>query len=413
LVGVAVIAVTPVAPPPPALVPRVHIPEVHLPAVQLSASIAEIFTFPTFQQFVVNQIDDVATLSVGLASSAGALGQSIAMIPTTLATVTQQVLSGDLLGALTTIETAIVGSVVAVGEPTLAAIIERRQRLLAVQSALQVAVPEAFIDVVGGVAQGADEALRAFITAGQGLVDAVLSLNPGNIAAALVNGTTLVLGSFVDGGQHVVDGIVSAQQTLATALAAQPAASSATALSANISSAEVTAVPDRSRKAALVAVDPPTGTAEVDAADPAAGTTVTTTKTESDRDFKKVASPKAKLPKPTRTTAHPRTLRRPRRTNPTSPPRVRQSTRRRRSAGIRPSKKPPRPTASPKPEAPSRSNAPAQRLSDLQRSTPQRAAKSTEGRRSLGGRLHLDTDLILGLTLQARENRVHVGCVKR
>ena len=48
------------------------------------------------------------------------------MIPSTLATVTQEVRSGDLLGALTTIETAVVGSVVAVGEPTLAAMIERR-----------------------------------------------------------------------------------------------------------------------------------------------------------------------------------------------------------------------------------------------------------------------------------------------
>lgn len=87
------------------------------------------------------------------------------MIPSTLATVTQEVRSGDLLGALTTIETAVVGSVVAVGEPTLAAIIERRQRFLAVRSAWQVAVPQAFFSVVGGVGQGADEVLRAFITA--------------------------------------------------------------------------------------------------------------------------------------------------------------------------------------------------------------------------------------------------------
>jgi hypothetical protein len=50
------------------------------------------------------------------------------MIPSTLLTGTQQVLSGDLLAALTTIETALVRSVVAVGEPTQAAIIERLQR---------------------------------------------------------------------------------------------------------------------------------------------------------------------------------------------------------------------------------------------------------------------------------------------
>jgi hypothetical protein len=65
----------------------------------------------------------------------------------------------------------------------------------------------------------------------------------------------------------------------------------------------------------MVAVDPPTDTAEVDAE-----TTVTATKTESDRHLTKVASPKGERPKPTRTTPHPRTARRPRRTNPTNPP---------------------------------------------------------------------------------------------
>lgn len=156
LVGASVIAVTPVAPPPPALVPQVHIPEVQMPAVQLSASIADIFTFPAFRQYILNQIDDVVTLGIGFARAGAALGQSIALIPETLRTVTQQVLSGDLLGALTTIEAALVGSIVAVGDPILDAIIERRQRVLAVQQALQLAVPEAFFDVVGGIGRGLD-----------------------------------------------------------------------------------------------------------------------------------------------------------------------------------------------------------------------------------------------------------------
>lgn len=261
LVGAGVIALAPVAPPPQALAPHVHVPTVQLPAVELSASVIDIFTFPAFQQFVLNQIDDLVTLGVGLGGSAAGLGQSIAMIPSTLVTATQQVLSGDLLGALTTVETYLVGSIVAIGEPTLAAIIERRQRVLAVQQALQVAVPEAFFDVVGGLGQGFDEVARAFIVAGQNLVDAVLSFSPGAIISALVDGTSLVVGSFVSGGQHVVDGIVSAQQTIATALAAQPAP---------VSTAEATDVPDLSRKTAMVAVsqspdtDAATATASVE-----------------------------------------------------------------------------------------------------------------------------------------------------
>ncbi len=182
-------------------------------------------------------------------------------------------LSGDLLGALTTIEAALVGSIVAIGQPTLDAIIERRQRYLAVRQALQVAVPQAIVSVVGGAGEAIDGVLRAFIVAGQDLVDAVLSLNPGNIASALVNGTTLVLGSFADGTQSVVDGIVTAQQTLATALAAQPAPAAATALSAKVSGAQVTDVPDLSRKSGMVAVDPPADTADIDTAAASLATT--------------------------------------------------------------------------------------------------------------------------------------------
>ena len=127
-------------------------------------------------------------------------------------------MSGDLLGALTAIETALVGSLVAIGQPTLDAIIERRQRYLAVRKALQVAVPQAFFSVVGGVGQSIDGVLRAFITACKDLVAAVLSRNPGNIA----------------------------------------------------SSAEVTDVPDLSRKTAMVAVNPPTDTADAPDTDAAA-----------------------------------------------------------------------------------------------------------------------------------------------
>ena len=289
LVGASVIAVTPVAPPPQALIPQLQITEVHMPAVELSASIAAIFTFPALRQFVLNRIDDIATLSVGLAGSAAGLGQSIALLPSTLVTVTQQVLSGDLLGALTTIEAALVGSIVAIGQPTLDAIIERRQRYLAVRQALQVAVPQAIISVVGGAGEAIDGVLRAFIIAGQDLVDAVLSLNPGNIASALVNGTTLVLGSFADGTQSVVDGIVTAQQTLATALAAQPAPAAATAFIASVSGADVTAVPDLSGKTAMIAVDPPTDAADAPDIDTAAALATTS-------EEKKV-SPEAETPK--------------------------------------------------------------------------------------------------------------------
>ena len=264
LVGAGVIAMTPVAPLPAAPLPTfqisaVHLPAVQLPRVELTASIADLLTFPALRQFILNRINDLVTLGVGLAQSGAALQQSIAQIPQTLVTVTQQVLSGDLLGALTTIETALVGSIVAVVEPTLNAIIQRRQRSLAVSSALQVAVPTAFFQFVGGLGAGLDEVTRAVITAGQDLVQAVLSLNLGNIVDAVVNGTGLVLGSFVTGAQHVIDGTAAAQQTIATAFAADPPAAMASTLSAAVASPNAATAPDLGHRFATLSVADPKG----------------------------------------------------------------------------------------------------------------------------------------------------------
>ncbi len=143
LIGASVIAVTPVAPLPRAQLPEIHVPAVHLtmPEVQLTASIADIFTFPAFRQYIPNRIDDVVTLGVGLAGSGAGLGASIAQLPGTVVTVTQQILTGQFETALTTIENYLIDWGTAIIEPTLTAIIERRERALAVQTALQTAVP--------------------------------------------------------------------------------------------------------------------------------------------------------------------------------------------------------------------------------------------------------------------------------
>jgi hypothetical protein len=224
LVGAGVIAVAPVAPLPSVQVPEIRVPAVQLtmPEVQLTASIVDIFRFPAFQQYIVNQIGDLARLGVGLGVSAAGLGAAIVAIPQLLATLTQQVLSGQLQEALTTIEEYLIESAGAVVLPTLGAIITNRQRVLAVQSALQVAVPTAIVQFGAGIGDAIDGVVRAFITAGQLLVDAALPLDLGNLVDALVTGTAAVLGSFGQAGQDVVDGIVAAQNTIATAFAQTP-----------------------------------------------------------------------------------------------------------------------------------------------------------------------------------------------
>ena len=197
LVGASVIAVAPisVAPAPTTLVPDVYVPSVQMPAVDLQASIIDILTIPAFRQYVLNQINDYATWGIGFAEAGANLAQAIGMLPETLLVLTQQLLSLDLQGALTTIETALVGTVVAVGAPILDSIITVRERSLAVQLALQSAVPDAFIGASAAVFGRIDGVLRASIAGGQEVVDAVLTLNLGNIVDALVSATQGFLGS--------------------------------------------------------------------------------------------------------------------------------------------------------------------------------------------------------------------------
>ena len=80
----------------------------------------------------------------------------------------------------------------------------------------------AAVELGAGLFGAWDAVTRAVITAGQNFINAVLTLNPANIFAAVVGGVQGVVASFAVGGQLAIDGIVAAQTTLATALAARP-----------------------------------------------------------------------------------------------------------------------------------------------------------------------------------------------
>lgn len=101
-----------------------------MPEVQLAADLGEILTLPVLRQYIVNRIDDVVTLGVGLAASGAGSGAAIARLPGDLVTLTQQILTGQFEAALTTIEDYLRDAGVAIIGPTLAAIIERRERYL-------------------------------------------------------------------------------------------------------------------------------------------------------------------------------------------------------------------------------------------------------------------------------------------
>jgi len=217
LLGAGLIASSTIAP------THVAAPRLSDVAVQLQASVLDIFTFPALQQSIANEVEFVAIRAVGLAESGAGLAESFAALPETLITAAQQTLSGDVLGALTTLEDAAVGAAEAVLIPYVGAQIEVGQIQLAIQSALLLAQPVAAIELGAGLFDAFDGVARALITAGQNFVDAVLSFNIGDIITSLVDGVTGVVTSIGVAGQDAVNGIVAAQTTLADALATRPA----------------------------------------------------------------------------------------------------------------------------------------------------------------------------------------------
>lgn len=218
LMGAAVISATPVLPgAAPAL------PQLNAPQIALASSILDIFKFPAWQQAIANEVEFLAIQTRGLADGAAGFAESAVALPAALVTATQQVFSGNALDALTTVEDWAIAAGEATLVPPIAANIEVGQIQLAIQSALLPAQPIAFVQVGSALFEAFDAVARSFIIAGQDLVDAVLSFNIGNIVQAVIGGVSGVIGGFVDGGQAIVDGIVSAQTTIATALAARPA----------------------------------------------------------------------------------------------------------------------------------------------------------------------------------------------
>ena len=216
LMGAGLIATSAVAP------VQVTLPQMSDAAIQLQATVLDIFTFPAAQQAVANEVQYATLWAAGLATAGVGVAQSLSALPQTLITATQQIFSRDPLGALTTVEDAAAAAADAILVPLVLSRVDIGQIQLAVESALLLARPEAAVQLGVGLFGAWDAVARAVITAGQNFVNAVLTLNPANIIAAVVGGVQGVVTSFVAGGQIAVDGIVSAQTTVATALAARP-----------------------------------------------------------------------------------------------------------------------------------------------------------------------------------------------
>lgn len=218
MIGAGFIAATPaVAPAMPA------IPHLDAPQIALQASILDIFSFPILRQIATNQVEVLAIEAQGLADAGQGALQSVVTLPPALVTATRQVLTGDALDALTTLQDWTINSAEATFVPVIAARIAVGQIDLAIQSALLPAWPLALVSLASGLFEAGDTIARGVITAGQDLLAAVLSFNVGDIVAAVVGGIQGIAASVVAGVQTAVDGVVGAQTLIADALAARPA----------------------------------------------------------------------------------------------------------------------------------------------------------------------------------------------
>jgi hypothetical protein len=301
LIGAGAIALAPIQPitASPLMAPAAVVaPTVHTTAFE----IPYILTLPVVRQSIKNDIYLWAVLLNGWAEAGVGALETLGSIPQTAATVTQQLLQLDFVGAFNTLSSAITAGVVAVGQPLLDSLITRRQTTLAIQTALQAAVPEAFFTVVNSVLAASNTVVTSAIVGTQDLVAAIATFDLSNIVNAAVDGTKGFVTALGQGAGDIVAGIETAQMTLVTALATR-----APVAAAGPAAKSVNAVPDLGKKTVAVSVDAATEPAEPGRAESGSAAGKTTGKAKVTRAAAPKSTSGAGVTESTRRAAHHRT----------------------------------------------------------------------------------------------------------
>ncbi|MCV7372987.1 hypothetical protein H5P33_09710 [Mycolicibacterium arabiense] len=225
LVGVGAIALAPISP----VAPQQTLVQARTAAAAVSTEfeltafeLPYILTLPIVRQQIRNWAANWAVYLAGLGKAGVGAVDSLLAIPGVTVEVIQEVLALNFVGAFDTITTAIRDSVVAVGQPLLDSLIWRNQKFYAVQTALEAAVPKAWIDLANGFLAAGNVVTTSLIVGTQNLISAVLTFNLGNIIDAAVEGTRNFFVALGEGAVAIVDGIEAAQFGIATALATPP-----------------------------------------------------------------------------------------------------------------------------------------------------------------------------------------------
>jgi hypothetical protein len=181
-----------------------------------------ILTLPIVRQQLANWVENWTVYLAGLGKAGVGLAQSVLAIPGVTVEILQEVLALNFVGAFDTFAAAARDAVIAVGQPLLDSLIWRNQKAYAVQTALQAAVPEAFIAVINGFLLAGNGVTTSLIQGAQDFIGALLTLNLSNIINAVVDGTKNFVVALGAGAGAIVAGIESAQFGIATALATEP-----------------------------------------------------------------------------------------------------------------------------------------------------------------------------------------------
>ena len=222
LVGATAIAMAPIAPIAPAADVRAATAAISSEFELTALELPYILTLPIVRQQISNWAENWAVYLAGLAKAGVGIGQSVLAIPGVTVEIIQQVLALDFVGAFDTFGTAVRDAVIAVGQPLLDSLIWRNQKALVVETALQAAVPQAFIDVINGFLVAGNGVVNSLIVGTQDFIGAVLTLNLGNIINAAIDGTRNFIAALGAGGEAIVAGIEAAQLGISTALATPP-----------------------------------------------------------------------------------------------------------------------------------------------------------------------------------------------
>jgi hypothetical protein len=147
---------------------------------------------PILRAVLTNQTNNAFSLVNGAVDGSVLLGDAAFNAPAAIVTAGQQVLSGDLPGALATLQNATlvpVAGAAMVAVQTLQGVITNQ---LAIASRLAVAIPSAAMTIVGATVNAVSQITLAAVQAGFGVFAAAITLNPVTVANAITDGVANV-----------------------------------------------------------------------------------------------------------------------------------------------------------------------------------------------------------------------------